>query len=131
MTIDTIFDVASLTKVVATTTSIMKLVEDGKIRLNDTIGDFFPEIEDKEVRKVTVQQLLTHTGGFRPDFDLRENWTGREGMLDALKRETLRHPPGTKFVYSDIGFIVLGEIVERVTKNHLGEFSYENIFKTK
>ena len=81
MTVDTIFDVASLTKVVATTTSIMKLVEDGKIRLNDTIGDFFPEVEDKEVRKVTVQQLLTHTSGFRPDFDLREKWTEREGML--------------------------------------------------
>ena len=114
MTVDTIFDVASLTKVVATTTSIMKLVEDGKIRLNDTIGNFFPEIEDKDVKKVTIQQLLTHTCGFRPDFDLREKWTGREGMLDALKREILRNPPGTKFVYSDIGFIVLGEIVERV-----------------
>ena len=114
MTVDTIFDVASLTKVVATTTSIMKLVEDGKVRLNDTIGDFFPEIEDKDVKKVTVQQLLTHTGGFRPDFDLREKWTGRDGMLDALKRETLRNPPGTKFVYSDIGFIVLGEIVRRL-----------------
>ena len=113
MTVDTIFDVASLTKVVATTTSIMKLVEDGKIRLNDTIGDFIPEIEDKDVKKVTIQQLLTHTGGFRPDFDLREKWTGRDGMLDALKRETLRNPPGTKFVYSDIGFIVLGEIVNR------------------
>ena len=89
MTVDTIFDVASLTKVVATTTSIMKLVEDGKIRLNDTIGDFIPEVEDKDVKKVTIQQLLTHTGGFRPDFDLREKWTGREGMLDALKREKL------------------------------------------
>ncbi len=121
MTVDTIFDVASLTKVVATTTSIMKLVEDGKVRLNDTIGDFFPEIEDKEVRKVTVQQLLTHTSGFRPDFDLREKWTGRDGMLDALKRETLRNPPGTKFVYSDIGFIVLGEIIERISKEDVSD----------
>ena len=123
MTVDTIFDVASLTKVVATTTSIMKLVEDGKVRLNDTIGDFFPEIEDKDVKKVTVQQLLTHTSGFRPDFDLREKWTGRDGMLDALKRETLRNPPGTKFVYSDIGFIVLGEIVERVVGESVNVFS--------
>ncbi len=115
MTVDTIFDVASLTKVVATTTSIMKLVEDGKIRLGDTIGDFIPEVEDADVKKVTVQQLLTHTGGFRPDFDLREKWTGRAGMLDALKREKLRNPAGTKFVYSDIGFIVLGEIIQRVS----------------
>jgi uncharacterized protein YbbC (DUF1343 family)/CubicO group peptidase (beta-lactamase class C family) len=114
MTVDTIFDVASLTKVVATTTSIMILVEQGKLRLNDTIGKFIPDIDDPEAKKVTIQQLLTHTSGYAPDFDLREKWTGREGMLAALKKEKLRTPPGTKFVYSDIGFIVLGEIVERV-----------------
>jgi len=123
MTIDTIFDVASLTKVVATTTSIMKLVEDGKIRLSDTIGDYIPEVEDADVKKVTVQQLLTHTGGFRPDFDLREKWTGRDGMLDALKREKLRNPAGTKFVYSDIGFIVLGEIIQRVSGESVSDYS--------
>lgn len=128
MTVDTIFDLASLTKVVATTTSIMKLVEDGKIRLNDTIGDFIPEVEDKDVKKVTIQQLLTHTGGFRPDFDLREEWTGREGMLDALKREKLRNPAGTKFVYSDIGFIVLGEIVRIVTGSDIYAFTNNSIF---
>ncbi|MBA2621684.1 MAG: serine hydrolase, partial [Acidobacteria bacterium] len=114
MTVDTIFDVASLTKVVATTTSVMILVERGQIRLNDTIGKFIPEIEDEAVKKVTVQQLLTHTSGFAPDFDLREKWTGRSGMLAALYKEKLRQPAGTKFVYSDIGFIVLGEIVQRV-----------------
>jgi uncharacterized protein YbbC (DUF1343 family)/CubicO group peptidase (beta-lactamase class C family) len=123
MTVDTIFDVASLTKPIATATSVMILVEQGKIRLSDTIGDFIPEVEDKEVKKVTVQQLLTHTGGFRPDFDLREKWTGRDGMLDALKREKLRNPPGTKFVYSDIGFIVLGEIVQRTTNESLHAFA--------
>ena len=123
MTVDTIFDLASLTKPIATATSVMILVEQGKIRLSDTIGDFFPEIEDKDVKKVTVQQLLTHTSGFRPDFDLREKWTGREGMLDALKREKIRNPPGTKFVYSDIGFIVLGEIIERVSSESVNDYS--------
>jgi len=114
MTVDTIFDVASLTKPVATATSIMILVEQGKLRLNDTIGKFITDIDDPEAKKVTIQQLLTHTSGYRPDFDLGEKWTGREGMLAALKKEKLRNPPGTRFVYSDIGFIVLGEIVERV-----------------
>ncbi|MEP7149999.1 MAG: exo-beta-N-acetylmuramidase NamZ domain-containing protein, partial [Acidobacteriota bacterium] len=113
MTVDTIFDVASLTKPVATATSIMILVEQGKLRLNDTIGKFIPEIDDPEAKKVTIQQLLTHTSGYRPDFDLGEKWTGREGMLAALKKEKLRAAPGTKFVYSDIGFIVLGEIIRR------------------
>ena len=115
MTIDTIFDVASLTKVVATTTSIMILVERGQIRLNDTIGKFIPEIADENVKKITIQQLLTHVSGFAPDFDLREKWTGRDGMLNALYKEKLRQPSGTKFVYSDINFIVLGEIVHRFT----------------
>lgn len=117
MTIDTIFDVASLTKPVATATSIMILVEQGKLRLSDTIGKFIPDIDDPEAKKVTILQLLTHTSGYRPDFDLGEKWTGRDGMLAALKKEKLRNPPGTRFVYSDIGFIVLGEIIFRVAND--------------
>ncbi len=134
MTIDTIFDIASLTKVVATTTSIMILVERGQIRLNDTIGKFIPEIADENVKKITIQQLMTHVTGFAPDFDLREKWTGREGMLNALYKEKLRQPSGTKFVYSDINFIVLGEIVKRASGKSddkfydLGNFSIGNIF---
>ncbi|MFM9903890.1 MAG: exo-beta-N-acetylmuramidase NamZ domain-containing protein [Pyrinomonadaceae bacterium] len=121
MTVDTIFDLASLTKPIATATSIMILVEQGKLRLNDTIGKFIPDIDDENAKKVTIQQLLTHTSGYAPDFDLREKWTGREGMLAALKKEKLRTPPGSKFVYSDIGFIVLGEIIERITNVSVGE----------
>jgi uncharacterized protein YbbC (DUF1343 family)/CubicO group peptidase (beta-lactamase class C family) len=125
MTIDTIFDVASLTKPVATATSIMILVEQGKLRLNDTIGKFIPDIDDPEAKKVTILQLLTHTSGYRPDFDLGEKWTGREGMLAALKKEKLRNPPGTRFVYSDIGFIVLGEIIQRIDNVRIHLFSSE------
>ncbi len=115
MTLDTIFDLASLTKVVATTTSIMILVERGKLRLTDTIGMYIPDIDDAQAKRVTIQQLLTHTSGYAPDFDLKEKWTGRDGMLEALKKEKLRTPPGTKFVYSDIEFIVLGEIIQRIS----------------
>lgn len=129
MTVDTIFDAASLTKPIATATSIMILVEQGKLRLNDTIGKFIPEIEDEAAKKVTIQQLLTHVSGYRPDFDLGEKWTGHDGMLEALKKEKLRNPPGMKFVYSDIGFIVLGEIIERVSGNELGVFTYDQFIK--
>ncbi len=118
MTVDTIFDVASLTKPVATATSIMILVEQGKLRLTDTIGKFITDIDDPEAKKVTIQQLLTHTSGYRPDFDLGEKWTGRDGMLAALKKEKLRNPPGTRFVYSDIGFIVLGELIQRIGEKY-------------
>ncbi len=127
MTVDTIFDAASLTKPIATATSIMILVERGQIRLNDTIGKFIPEIQDENAKKVTIQQLLTHTSGYQPDFDLREKWTGRDGMLQALVREKLRQPAGTKFVYSDIGFIVLGEIVERASKTKPEKFFLDDV----
>jgi uncharacterized protein YbbC (DUF1343 family)/CubicO group peptidase (beta-lactamase class C family) len=116
MTVDTIFDVASLTKPIATATSVMILVERGQLRLNDTIGKFIPEIADENAKKVTILQLLTHVSGYAPDFDLGEKWTGREGMLQALYKEKLQRPAGTRFVYSDIGFIVLGEIVHRISQ---------------
>jgi uncharacterized protein YbbC (DUF1343 family)/CubicO group peptidase (beta-lactamase class C family) len=128
MTIDTIFDAASLTKPVATATSIMILIEQGKIRLNDTIGKFIPEIEVPEAKNITILQLLTHTSGYQPDFDLRKKWTGNDGMLEALKTEKLQNPAGTKFVYSDIGFIVLGEIVLRVSDQFIVGFAFDNIY---
>lgn len=119
MTVDTIFDVASLTKPVATATSIMMLVEQGKIRLNDTIGMYIPDIDEERAKRVTILQLLTHTSGYRPDFDLGEKWTGREGMLAALKVEKLRAAPGTRFVYSDINFEILGEVIYLTSKKRL------------
>jgi len=127
MTADTVFDVASLTKVVATSGSVMVLLEEGKIRLSDNIGKFIPEIEDSAAKRATIQQLLNHVAGYQPDFDLGEKWQGREGMLTALYEERLRHAPGSRFVYSDIGFIVLGEIVHRVSGIPLDEFFERNV----
>ena len=124
MTVDTIFDLASLTKVVATTTSIMILVEQGKLRLSDPIGKYIPEIQDEQVKRVTIQQLMTHVSGFAPDFDLKEKWSGREGMLQALYKEKLRTPPGVKFVYSDINYITLGEIIQRLAGNKSGSSTF-------
>lgn len=129
MTVDTIFDLASLTKPIATATSIMILIEQGKLRLSDTVGMYIPDIDDPNAKRITIQQLLTHTSGYAPDFDLKEKWTGREGMLAALKKEKLRAAPGTRFVYSDIGFIVLGEIVERISNSTLDNFAGET-FRT-
>ncbi|HYJ90161.1 MAG TPA: serine hydrolase domain-containing protein, partial [Pyrinomonadaceae bacterium] len=129
MTLDTIFDLASLTKVVATTTSIMILVEQGKLRLSETIGKYIPEIQDEQVKRVTIQQLMTHTSGFAPDFDLKEKWTGREGMLQALYKEKLRTPPGLRFVYSDINYITLAEILQRVSKQELWSFANRYVFE--
>src|SRR5204863_685045 len=76
MTTDTIFDLASLTKIVATTTSIMILVEQGKVRLSDPVVKFIPEMKGEGRDAITIEQLLTHMTGFALDFDLRERWTG-------------------------------------------------------
>jgi uncharacterized protein YbbC (DUF1343 family)/CubicO group peptidase (beta-lactamase class C family) len=128
MTLDTIFDLASLTKVVATTTSIMMLIEQGKVRLSDTVVQFIPEMKGEGRDAVTIEQLLTHVSGFAPDFDLRDRWTGHDEAMKRLYREPLRSPPGTRFVYSDIGYIALGEVVHRLSGLMLDEFARRNIF---
>jgi len=128
MTQDTIFDLASLTKVVATTTSIMMLVENGKIRLGDSVTQFIPEMKGEGRDAITIEELLTHMTGFAPDFDLRDRWTGYDEAMKRLYRERLRTPPGTRFVYSDINYIALGEVVHRVSGLMLDEFARRNIF---
>ncbi|MDX6303576.1 MAG: hypothetical protein QOI77_545 [Blastocatellia bacterium] len=128
MTADTIFDLASLTKIVATATSIMILVEQGKLRLSDSVVQFIPEMKGGGRDAITLEQLLTHTAGFAPDFDLRERWTGYDEAIKRLYREPLRSQPGARFVYSDINYIALGEVVHRVSEQTLDEFSRRNIF---
>src|SRR5256885_4619406 len=128
MTLDTIFDLASLTKVVATTTSIMILVEQGRVRLADPVVQFIPEMKGEGRDTITIEQLMTHVSGFAPDFDLRERWTGYDEAIKRLYREPLRSQPGTRFVYSDINFIALGEVVHRVSGLMLDEFARRNIF---
>jgi uncharacterized protein YbbC (DUF1343 family)/CubicO group peptidase (beta-lactamase class C family) len=128
MTLDTIFDLASLTKVVATTTSIMILIEQGKVRLSDPVTQFIPEMKGEGRDAITIEQLLTHMTGFAPDFDLRDRWAGYDEAMKRLYREPLRTPPGTRFVYSDINYVALGEIVHRVSGSMLDEFARKNIF---
>lgn len=128
MTADTIFDLASLTKIVATATSIMILIEDGKLRLSDPVTQFIPEMKGGGRDAVTLEQLLTHTAGFAPDFDLRERWAGYDEAMKRLYSEPLRNQPGTRFVYSDINYIALGEVVHRISGQMLDEFARRNIF---
>ncbi len=128
MSVDTIFDLASLTKVVATATSIMILVERGKVRLSDPVSQYIPELKGEGRERVTIELLLTHRAGYAPDFDLRERWTSYDESIKRLIKEPLRNSPGTRFVYSDIGFIALGEVVKRASGKPLDQFARENIF---
>jgi len=129
MTDDTIFDLASLTKVVATATSVMILVERGQLRLSDSASVYLPELKGDGKEKITVEQLLTHRAGFAPDFDLKEQWTGYDEAIKRLASERLRSAPGTRFAYSDLGFITLGEIVHRASGLTLDEFARRNIYE--
>jgi len=128
MIADTIFDLASLTKIVATSTSILILIEQGKVRLDDPVVQFIPEMKGDGRDAITIEQLLTHMAGFAPDFDLRERWMGYEEALKRLYHEPLRNQPGARFVYSDINYIALGEVVHRVSGQTLDEFARKNIF---
>lgn len=130
MTPDTVFDVASLTKPVATATSVMILLERGLVALRDPVVKYVPEFapEGGDREKVTVEQLLTHRAGLPPD-DPIELYTGTRAEIFARKyREPLEAPPGTRFRYSDVGYEVLGELVERVSGEPLDRFAGENIF---
>jgi uncharacterized protein YbbC (DUF1343 family)/CubicO group peptidase (beta-lactamase class C family) len=129
MTGDTIFDLASLTKVVATTTSVMKLLEDGKIRLSDRVSSFIPGFERHNKAGITVRHLLTHTSGLRPDLDLAEPWSGYDRGIELAIDEVPTSAPGERFVYSDINFILLGEIVRRASGIPLDEYAAKNIFQ--
>lgn len=128
MTLDTIFDAASLTKVVATTPAIMKLFEDGKLRLNDRVTEYLPKFQGGKTN-ITVRSLLTHFSGLRPDVDLDPAWKGYEtGIQKALDDKPVALP-GTRFIYSDINFILLGEMVRRLTGKALPEYAHEVVFE--
>jgi CubicO group peptidase (beta-lactamase class C family) len=129
MTPGTIFDVASLTKVIATTTAVMQLVEQGKIRLEDPVATYWPEFKANGKEAITVHELLTHYSGLRPDLDLKPAWTGYETALRKIVAERPVVPPGTRWIYSDINFETLGEIVRRVSGQTLDAYCAEHIFK--
>jgi uncharacterized protein YbbC (DUF1343 family)/CubicO group peptidase (beta-lactamase class C family) len=129
MTLDTIFDLASLTKVVATTTSVMMLVEEGKIRLNDRVSTFIPGFERYGKADITIRHLMTHVSGLRPDVDLGDTWSGSETAIAIAIEEVPTAPAGDRFVYSDINYFLLGDIVRRVSGQTLDRFAHDRIFE--
>jgi uncharacterized protein YbbC (DUF1343 family)/CubicO group peptidase (beta-lactamase class C family) len=128
MTVDTVFDLASLTKVVATTTAVMQLVERGEIRSNDPVAKYIPEFAQNGKEDITVRNLLTHHSGLREDLDLTQPWQGRDTAFSMAFAEKPVFAPGSRFLYSDINFIVLGALVERVSGTTLDQYCQKNIF---
>ena len=127
MTVDTIFDLASLTKVIATTSSLMKLFEEGRFRLNDKVTDYIPEFQGGK-SDITLRNLFTHFSGLPEDVPLKPEWTGNATGLRLAYTDEPTGPPGVRHVYSDINFILLGELVHRLSGQTLAEYSRQNIF---
>jgi len=128
MTTDTIFDIASMTKVVATTPAIMQLVEKGVLRLGDPVKRYLPKFAGGGKDDVTVRQLLTHYSGLRPGFDSAREFFGYETALEELWKERAGGTPGRTFAYSDLNFIALGEIVRAVSGKSLDVYAREHVF---
>lgn len=128
MEVSTVFDIASLTKVMALAPSILILKEQGKIRLDDMVAKYIPEFGAEGKESVTIRQLLTHTSCFPPEDSLDEYEYGRRHALEHIFSLPLECEPGSTFIYSGLGYIVLGELVERVSGMDLKEFSSRYIF---
>jgi uncharacterized protein YbbC (DUF1343 family) len=128
MTLDTVFDLASLTKVVAGTTAVMTLVEDGRLRLNDPVAAHIPGFERYGKGNITIRHLMTHVSGLRPDVDLHP-WSGYDAAIELAKDEVPTAGPGETFVYSDINFFLLGDIVTRITGQSLDAYLKRAVFE--
>ncbi len=126
ITEDTIFDCASLTKVVATAPAIMMLVEEGKVRLGDRVTKYLPKF--KGSTRITVRHLVTHYSGLRPDVDIEPEWSGYETGISLAYLEKPIAKPGSKFIYSDINYILLAEIVRTITGKPINEFAQQRVF---
>ncbi|TWT75216.1 exo-beta-N-acetylmuramidase NamZ domain-containing protein [Allorhodopirellula solitaria] len=128
MTVDTVFDLASLTKPVATATSIMKLVENGELLLRDKVVDHLPEFAPYGKDEITVQDLLLHESGLIPDNAMADYQNGPEVAWEKICQLKLVSPIGERFRYSDVNFIVLAKLVERVTGKSIDVFSQDELF---
>lgn len=129
MTIDTVFDMASLTKPLMTATAAMQLFEQGKLRLDDPVASYLPAFAAHGKGEITIRNLLTHYSGLPADLDLREAWTGKKEGYRRAMDSTPVTAPGVQFRYSDINFIVLGALVEHISGEPLQQYVAEHIIQ--
>ena len=128
VTPNTLYDLASLTKVVATTTAAMILYERGLLSLSDKVVKYLPEFDNNGKDEITIEQLLLHTSGLRAGRRFYKKYSTERETINAIMNENLIHEPGEKFVYSDLGMIVLQKVIERITGVPLDKFVYDEVF---
>ncbi|MCO8122085.1 beta-lactamase family protein [Stieleria sp. TO1_6] len=128
MTTDTVFDLASITKPVATATSVLLLSDQGKLDLQRPVADYMPEFGANEKQSITIEQCLLHTSGLIPDNALSDYDDGPEVAWQRICQLKPRSTPGSKFSYSDVGFIVLGKLVAQVSGTTLDQYASQNLY---
>ncbi|MGC2161746.1 MAG: serine hydrolase [Silvibacterium sp.] len=128
MTEDTIFDMASMTKVMATTTAAMQLYQQGRFRLNDPVSKYLPAFAANGKEDITIRQVMTHYSGLPPDLDLKQPWSGKQTGYDMAFAAKPDHPPGVAFRYSDINFITMGALVEKLSGMTLNDYVLKYVF---
>ena len=128
MTVDCLFDIASLTKVIGTATSIMLLADRGLLKVDDPVGKYIPAFNSSDKRSITIRHLLTHTAGLYEWYPLYYRCKNKEETYKLIGELPLKFPVGGQRKYSDLGFVILGEIIERISGLPLQQFEKENIF---
>ena len=128
MTLDTLFDLASLTKVMATLPCVLRLLDRGALRLEDRLGDYFPLFAGDGKEGVLIRHLLTHTAGLQPWLALEKEAGSRADLIDRICTAPLQEQPGTKVIYSDLSFILLGELVAKLSGQPLDQHVREAVF---
>ncbi len=129
MTRDAVFDVASLTKVVATVPAILVLVENGRLQLDAPVARYWPEFKGRGKERIRLRQLLTHYSGLRPGLPPKPAWSGYDAALKQIIRDTPSQPADSCFTYSDLNFTILGELVRRVSGEPLEVYCRRHIFE--
>jgi len=129
MTADTIFDMASLTKVLATAPSVMQLYQEGRISVDAPVSEYLPEFAANGKGDITIRDLLTHYSGLEPDLPLNQPWHGKQAAYQLAFASAPLRPPGVRFQYSDVNFIVLGALVEKISGMSLDQYALKNIFE--
>jgi CubicO group peptidase (beta-lactamase class C family) len=128
VTTATVFDAASLSKVLATAPAILLLAEDGKLDLDAKLVDYFPECAGGGKEAITIRHLLTHTSGLAAGLPAKPAWRGDEAAHAMACAQTVTHPPGSFFRYSDINYILLGQLVRTLSGLELDVFARERLF---
>ena len=129
MTPDAVFDVASLTKVVATTPAVLQLVEKGRLQLDEPVARYWPAFKGRGKERITLRQLLTHYSGLRPGMPPKPAWSGYNAALKQIAGDTPTQPAESRFIYSDLNFTILGELVRRVSGDPLEAYCRRHIFE--